>query len=326
MPDHSIFDILGPHPEPSSMVAFSGNRLDRRAEHRDENCLEIALKHEGVHLYAFAGAKLVLKHEEQLLDPLFAPYELSELEPDFDNAVLLGYEKTGEPRIAVPVGVDPEAAADHLKFADGRALMREALIGEELLGQFAQASALITWNANSRYCGRCGALTVSEIGGYRRRCTACGNLIFPRTDPVVIMLAIDTGRDRALLGRSPHFAPGMYSCLAGFVEPGETVENAVRRETFEESGIETNRIRYHASQPWPLPHSLMIGCYAEAASFEIERDAAELEDCRWFTRDEVAAMIEGSHPDGLVVPVTGAVAYRLIRDWIDWPAGEGVPA
>jgi NAD+ diphosphatase len=111
----------------------------------------------------------------------------------------------------------------------------------------------------------------------------------------------------------------MYSCLAGFVEPGETIENAVRRETFEESGVETGRVRYHASQPWPMPHTLMIGCYAEAASLTLDVDQTELEDCRWFTRDEVIAMIEGTHPDEIFVPVSGAVAYRLIRDWIDWP-------
>jgi NAD+ diphosphatase len=319
--NHSIFDVLKPHPEPSSLVAFAGNQLDRQSEHRPEDCVEQALKHEGVHLFAFAGGKLVLKHEEQVVDPLFAPYELKDMQPDFDNAVLLGFEKTGEPRLAVPVGLDPEASSD-LKFADGRALMREALIGDDLLGEFAQASSLMSWNLSCRFCGRCGAPTVSEAGGYRRKCTACGTQFFPRTDPVAIMLTIDIEGDRCLLGRSPHFAPAMYSCLAGFVEPGETIENAVRRETFEESGIETGRIRYHASQPWPMPHTLMIGCYAEAASLELNIDTSELEDCRWFTRDEVAAMIEGTHPDDIFIPVSGAVAYRLIRDWIDWPEAK----
>ncbi|MDB5526065.1 MAG: hydrolase [Rhizobium sp.] len=319
MPNHSIFDVLQPHPEASAMVAFAGNKLDRQSENRLDDCVETALKHEGVHLFAFAGGKLVLKHEEQLLDPLFAPYELNELLPDFDNAVLLGFEETGEPRLAVPVGIDPEASADHLKFADGRSLMREALISEDLLGEFAQASGLISWNLSCRFCGKCGAPTASEAGGYRRKCTACNALYFPRTDPVVIMLAIDVAGDRCLMGRSPHFTPGMYSCLAGFVEPGETIENAVRRETFEEAGIETGAIRYHASQPWPMPHSLMIGCYAEAVSLDVNADTTELEDCRWFTRVEVEAMIESTHPDEIFVPVGGAVAFRLIRDWLDWP-------
>ena len=136
------------------------------------------------------------------------------------------------------------------------------------------------------------------------------------------MLTIDVAGDRCLMGRSPHFSEGMYSCLAGFVEPGETIESAVRRETFEESGIETGKVRYHASQPWPMPHSLMIGCYAEALSFDVTPDTTELEDCRWFTRAEVLAMVEGGHPDGIYVPVGGAIAYRLIRDWLDWPEQE----
>jgi NAD+ diphosphatase len=317
-----MFEVLGPHPEASSLVAFAGNRLDRQSEHRPDDCIETALKHEGVHLYAFAGTKLVLKHEEPVFDPLFAPYELKDMAPDFDNAVLLGFEMSGEPRLAVPVGIDPEAAADHLKFADGRTLMREPLISDDRLGEFAQASALMSWNLSCRFCGKCGSATQSEAGGYRRKCSGCGTLYFPRTDPVVIMLAVDSAGDRCLMGRSPHFSPGMYSCLAGFVEPGETIEAAVRRETLEESGIETGAVHYHASQPWPMPHSLMIGCYAEAVSLDLNPDLTELEDCRWFTRDEVRLMIEANHPDNIYVPVGGAVAFRLIRDWIDWPAGS----
>lgn len=322
MADHSIFNVLAPHPEASSLVAFANNQLDRQSENRPDDCAEKALRSEGVHLYAFARGKLVLKHEEQLLDPLFAPYELEDLDPDFDNAILLGYERTGEARLAVPVGIDPEIAVDHLKFVDGRTLMRETLIGDDLLGEFAQASSLLSWNLGARFCGKCGAPTLSEAGGYRRKCTACETQFFPRTDPVAIMLTIDVDGDRCLLGRSPHFGEGMYSCLAGFIEPGETIEGAVRRETFEESGIETTTVRYHASQPWPMPHSLMIGCYAKAVSFDVAMDSRELEDCRWFSRAEVAAMVEGTHPDGIFVPVSGAVAYRLIRDWLDWPVNE----
>ncbi|MDO6962371.1 NAD(+) diphosphatase [Rhizobium alvei] len=322
MAAHTLFDVLSPHPEASSLVAFAGNRLDRQSEHRTDDCVELALKNEKVHCFAFARGKLVMKHEEQVLDPLFAPYELRDLDPDFDNAILLGYEENGEPRVAVPVGIDPETAFDHLKFADGRTLMREALLSDSLLGEFAQASALISWNRSARYCGRCGGETRLGSGGYKRTCNNCGTEHFPRTDPVVIMLAVDVDGDRCLLGRSPHFPEGMYSCLAGFVEPGETIENAVRRETFEEAGIELGSVRYHASQPWPMPFSLMIGCYGRAETFDIARDTAELEDCRWFTRDEVKAMIAGESPEDIFVPVSGAVAYRLIQDWIDWPEGR----
>jgi NAD+ diphosphatase len=315
----SIFDSLRPHPEASSLVAFSGNRLDRRSEHRDDDCIDTAIRIDGALFYALAGAKLVLKHENEVIDPLFAPYELPDLKPDFDEAILLGFEESGAPRLAVPVGVDPETPVDHLKFADCRALMREALLNDAALGEAAQASAMMSWSLAARFCGRCGAKTEPRAGGYRRKCAGCGAEHFPRTDPVVIMLAIDVESDRCLMGRSPHFPPGMYSCLAGFLEPGETIEAAVRRETLEESGIDTDCVRYHASQAWPMPHSLMIGCYAEARTLAISRDTQELEDCRWFSRDEVVAMIDGVHPEGIIVPVSGAVAYRLIRDWLDWP-------
>jgi NAD+ diphosphatase len=132
------------------------------------------------------------------------------------------------------------------------------------------------------------------------------------------MLTVDEQRGLCLLGRSHHFAPGMYSCLAGFVEPGETIENAVRRETHEESGISVGRVRYHASQPWPMPHSLMIGCYAEAKSSEIRIDDAELEDCRWFTPEETLAMLDRTDANGNTSPPKGAIAHRLMRDWVEW--------
>ena len=130
-----------------------------------------------------------------------------------------------------------------------------------------------------------------RAGGYKRLCPACGTEHFPRTDPVAIMLTVT--RERCLLGRGRHFAPGMYSALAGFIEPGETIEDAVRRETLEEAGIRLGRVVYHASQPWPFPYSLMIGCFGEALNDDISADANELEDCRWFARDEVLAMLAG---------------------------------
>ena len=315
----SLFDTDSPHPEPSSLTAFSGNKLDRQSEYREEGCLEKALAVEGAHILAFTGNKLILKHDGQILDPLFAAYELPELKPDFDNAVLLGYLDTGEPRIAMPVGIPAEDLAAHFKPTEARALYRDGLLDEELLGEAAQGAALIHWNATNRFCGKCGAPTESRIGGYRRVCSACQHMTFPRTDPVAIMLTIDLESDRCLLGRSHHFQEGMYSCLAGFVEPGETIEHAVRRETFEEAGIEIGRVRYHASQPWPMPHSLMIGCYAEATSTEIRIDEQEIADCRWFSRVEVETMLETLPGDGVFAPPRGAIAHRLIRDWIDWP-------
>jgi NAD+ diphosphatase len=157
------------------------------------------------------------------------------------------------------------------------------------------------------------------IGGYRRDCPNCGAEHFPRTDPVVIMVAIHgEGRaERVLLGRQRQFMAGMYSALAGFMEPGETIEDAVRRETLEESGIAIGRVAYHASQPWPFPMSLMIGCHAEALSEDVHCDETELEDCRWFGRDEVKALLAGTHPAGLKAPAPVAIAHHLLRAWAE---------
>ncbi|RWX76588.1 NAD(+) diphosphatase [Neorhizobium lilium] len=313
-----IFQTNAPHPEPSLLTAFAGNRLDRQAEYRADDCVEKALAADGTHILAFTGPRLILKHDGQILDPLFSPYELAELQPDFDNAVLLGYKENGEPRIAVPVLIAPEELASHYKPTEARALFRDALVDEELQGEAAQAVGLLNWNAANRFCGKCGSTTEMKIGGYKRVCTQCQHMLFPRTDPVVIMLTVDVENDRCLLGRSHHFQEGMYSCLAGFLEPGETIENAVRRETFEEAGIRVGRVRYHASQPWPMPHSLMIGCYSEAISVDITIDPQEMQDVRWFSRAEASAMLDAPPESQYFAPVKGAIAHRLLRDWIEW--------
>ncbi len=316
----SLFDTDAPHPEASRLTAFSGNRLNRDAEHRTESSLNEAVAHDGAHILVFAGGRLVLKHDDQVLDALFARHELAGLHPDNETLLLLGHRANGEPRLAVSLDMDPEQLQAQFKVTDARSAFRDGLLDEETLGEVAQALSLTHWNAANRFCGKCGAATESQLGGYKRSCPSCGHMMFPRTDPVVIMLTVDVERDRVLLGRGHHFAPGMYSTLAGFVEPGETIEDAVRRETLEESGIETGRVRYHASQPWPMPHSLMIGCYAEALTGEIHRDEQELADCRWFSREEVAAMLEGDPAgEGPFSPPSGAIAHRLMRDWVEWP-------
>ena len=241
------------------------------------------------------------------------------LRPDEDNAVLLGYTVDGAPRIAMPIRAPMEELEARFRLTDGRSAFRDGLLDEETLGIIAQGISLVHWSGANLFCGKCGTKTVSQQGGYKRSCPNCGHMMFPRTDPVVIMLTVDIERDLVLLGRGHHFAPGMYSTLAGFVEPGETIEDAVRRETFEEAGIRAGRVRYHASQPWPMPHSLMIGCYAEALDRDINRDEQELADCRWFTRDEIATMLDADPSgEGPFSPPRGAIAHRLMRDWVEW--------
>jgi NAD+ diphosphatase len=155
--------------------------------------------------------------------------------------------------------------------------------------------------------------------GWKRDCPNCKVEHFPRTDPVVIMLASDG--ERCLLGRSPRFVPTMWSCLAGFVEPGEAIEDAVRRETREEAGITCGRVSYFASQPWPFPTTLMIGCHAEALSRDIVVDREELEDARWFEKPEVESMLLRKHPQGLTTPPPVAIAHHLIRAWVEGEIG-----
>lgn len=197
---------------------------------------------------------------------------------------------------------------------DLRSIAAQGIVPPDELGILAEAKALMHWHARHRFCANCGSPTAMSSSGFRRDCAACGAQHFPRTDPVAIMLV--ARGERCLLGRQSRFVGGMYSCLAGFVEPGETIEDAVRRETFEEAGIRVGAVSYVASQPWPFPANLMIGCRAKALSEDIVVDKSELEDARWFARDEVAAMLDERHPDGLRGPVRMAIAHHLIRDWL----------
>lgn len=314
----TIFDAIGHGHEPSSRVAFSGNRLDRRSEQRHDDSLTEALASPKMRAFAMQGGRALLKKHGEEFAPLHSAEELDHLKPDMENAILLGFSDDESPRIAVPVHLDLETLPDNIKAVDHRSIYMQGLLKDSLLGELAQGASLLAWASSHRHCGRCGEKTIARAGGYRRECPACKQQLFPRTDPVVIMLSIDLENDRCLLGRSPHFPQGMYSCLAGFLEPGETMEDAVRRETLEESAIRVGRVRYHASQPWPMPHTLMIGCYCEATSTDIKIDTNELEDCRWFTRPEAEAMLNRNvKGNGHSTPPPGAIAHHLIRDWLE---------
>jgi NAD+ diphosphatase len=188
-------------------------------------------------------------------------------------------------------------------------------VEQDHLPPIAEAKAILHWHARNRFCANCGAPTVVTQCGWRRDCPQCKAEHFPRTDPVVIMLAIKG--DNCLLGRSPRFAPTMWSCLAGFIEPGEGIQDATRRETFEEAGIRCGRVKFFDAQPWPFPHSLMIGAHAEALNEDIVVDRTELEDARWFSKDEVAAMLMRKHPQELTCPPPVAIAHHIVRAWVE---------
>lgn len=306
--------FLAPEREPSQFVGFAGNRIDRQSENRSEDSLPAALADPRARIMQVRAGRLYLKLDGGAFDPYFTVPEARAMGAKIKDAVLLGSDEGG-PVVAAPGGLEPEALPEGIKAIDHRSVYVQGLIGPGALGALAQGASLLSWHSSHRFCGRCGAETQMRIGGYKRACPSCGAEHFPRTDPVAIMLAVRG--ERCLLGRGPHFAPGSYSCLAGFIEPGETIEAAARRETLEESGIRLGRVVYHASQPWPFPYTLMIGCFGEALDEDIVFDGRELEDCRWFLRDEVRAMVAGTHPDGLIIPPPGAIAHHLIRFWTE---------
>jgi NAD+ diphosphatase len=230
--------------------------------------------------------------------------------PEAAPMVFLGLDPNGHPRFAASASAIPLLAAHGGRIIDARSAA--TLLPQGHAAILAQARSLLDWHARHGHCAVCGAATVPSKAGYCRECPACGAEHFPRTDPVVIMLAVKG--DHALVGRQPGFPPAMYSALAGFVEPGESLEEAVARELFEEAGIRTGRVRYLTSQPWPFPSSLMIACFAEAQGFEITLDTEELEEARWVSKDEVRAVLEGT--GDWQAPPPMAIAHTLLSAWL----------
>lgn len=238
--------------------------------------------------------------------------------------VFLGEDKSGAPLFAYnfqPVETAHETAIlEEMKpLVDLRSLALQGVLPDTELLIASQVRALAAWQAVNRCCGRCGGLVRSADAGWRRHCGACGLDVYPRMDPAVIMLV--THGDRCLLGHEHRFPQKLYSTLAGFVEPGDDIEHAVRREIKEEAGVDVGEVRYIASQPWPFPHSLMIGCWGQAISEVLALDKTEIADARWFTREEAESMLANRHPEGLLVPPPISMAYTLIKNFVDGGLG-----
>jgi NAD+ diphosphatase len=294
----------------SAAYAFGGGTIERRAEARTDESVAAALADPNARVLIFRGDQTAI----QSGTAYFTRAQALGAGAAAADIVLLGYDD-GRPVLAATIPAEI-AAVPGATLRDLRGIAVDGLVAGNELGALALGRSLTQWHLRHGFCANCGARTRMAIGGFRRDCPSCGAQHFPRTDPVAIMLAVRG--DQCVLGRSPRFPAAFFSCLAGFVEPGETIEAAVRRETGEEAGIAIGRVRYFASQPWPFPSSLMIGCHAEALTTEIHRDEAELTDCRWFSRAEVKSMIAGTHIEGLFLPPPFAIAHQLIKAWAEY--------
>jgi NAD+ diphosphatase len=300
--------------ERSAGLGYAQNGLDRRAEFRDDAALMEGYRASpDARVMVLAGDIPVLRMGERghsatftfaELEGVGAPREVAFLGLDGDSPLFAALVEQRAPE---------DQGHTDIVTLDLRTLAVQALLPPSTLGRLAQAKSLLYWHQRHRFCSNCGEPTQAGAAGWRRECAACNAQHFPRTDPVAIMLAVRG--EKCLLGRQARFPPGMYSCLAGFIEPGETMEDAVRRELFEEAGVAIGAVRYLASQPWPFPASLMIGCIAQATDDALTVDNNELEDARWFSREETRAMLEGRHPDGLLCPQPIAIANSLMKAW-----------
>lgn len=278
-------------------IAFTGSPLDRADAVRSDPARLADLLATG-RMLVLDGIDPRVEHEALVWAPVDRGVEL----------VFLGLDAGGIGHFAPVAQAGSAAPASFNLWA-----ALSGMAGEEI-AIYGTARALVNWHARHRFCAQCGAPTAIAKGGWQRDCTVCPAQHFPRTDPVVIMLV--ASGEKCLLGRQKQFPPGMYSCLAGFVEAAETIEDAVRREILEESGIRCTDVQYYMTQPWPYPSSLMIGCSARALNEDVVVDHSELEDARWFTREEARLMLSRTHPDGLAGPHPFAIAHHLLGRWV----------
>jgi NAD+ diphosphatase len=286
---------------------FAGAFVDRTGERRkDTDWLAEALANQGARFLPVWGEKCLAGGDPPaaaLLDRAAITDFISE-----DNVIFLGLFRN-QPAFAVGISPTSEAPFQDLgEFRDLRYL--GTVLPADEANLIAHARALVLWHNATLFCNKCGSAAQPDAGGNMRRCCnpECNQPIFPRTDPAIIVLVADG--DRCVLGRQASWPEGRYSTIAGFVEPGESVEDAVRREVYEETNIRVGEVRYHSSQPWPFPSALMLGFVAEADSTDIHLNDGELEDARWFTRDELKSGSVG-------LPFQISIARRLVDHFIN---------
>ena len=295
------------HVQNNNLFIFSGGDMDRLALRRaDQSWLESQMAAAATRYVPVAG-------EDSLLDtsgtPLFLDRHTAETLREFSHCCVLLGEYHGQVHFAL--GLRPEAP---LPPGSQRSNLRPqfGVLEDGALALLGYARAMTHWHAHNRYCGKCGAPTRSRRAGHELHCTRCSYIIYPRVNPAVIVLV--THGERCLLGRQPEWASNRFSTLAGFVEPGENLEAALRREIQEETNIRVGRVRYLRSQPWPYPASLMLGFRAVAESTEIRCNDGELAEARWFSREDLAA---GLRAGSLSLSLPGSSSHALVREWFE---------
>ena len=312
-------------------VTFGGSALNRAAELRGPEAQAALQAHSSAKTTLFwRGKPLVQDQADDALGLAWVDLDHPALGRAADSLVFLGLNEENEPLFLADISIwEPEELPETLNaFLDPSQQVHPALTNGEYFAELrvimtqlsardaelaATGRGLLEWHRTHGYCANCGAPSNMAMAGWQRNCPACNRSHFPRTDPVVIMLI--THGNKVLMGRSHAWPEGMYSLLAGFVEPGETLEAAVRREVFEESGIRVGQVRYLASQPWPFPASLMFGCVGEALNEDIVIDPKEIEDALWVSREEMLDVFEGVHPE--IKPARkGAIAHFLLEHWL----------
>ncbi|HTM95839.1 MAG TPA: NAD(+) diphosphatase [Croceibacterium sp.] len=288
----------------ATTIAFAGSRLDRADHVRSDPERLAALSAKGARLLRLDGLMPLLDENGALQwDTLPETGGGAEM-------VFLGLVDGRAMFAAVPETGDTAPA---YAIRDVWQLLNR--MSPDDLAAYGGARSLIDWHARHRFCARCGGGTRIAKGGWQRDCTRCEAPHFPRVDPVAIMLV--EHEDRLLLARQTHWPARRYSALAGFLEPGETIEEAVAREVLEESGIRVRDVRYVANQPWPFPSQLMIGCHAFADNTDLVIDTTELEEAHWFTREEITAAMAGDENGRLLTPPSVAIAYQLLKWWLE---------
>ena len=308
---------------PLGQPAFVTHALDRAAHLRNNDEKLFALESDSkARAYVVHRDSLVVKKEGENSRALLSVEEALKFGAN-PGTIFLGL-RDGAALFGMGISagaVEQLITRNDVAVSELRGMAMQGVVPPDQLNAIAMAKSMVNWHQRHGYCANCGQRTSMKEAGWKRECPSCKAEHFPRTDPVVIMLV--THGDKCLLGRAPRFLPGMYSCLAGFVEAAESIEDAVRREVFEEAGIRCVNVNYYMTQPWPYPSSLMIGCTARATNEDIVVDRTELEDARWFDIEEARLMITRKHPDGLAGPHPFAIAHHLLGRWVHGGANAG---